>query len=98
MSSLQLVEYRKKSYKVALDLEEASQRREDDLEEVRHSKCDETLLNKFLQSKLLFSDASQTHGNGVDTLEMAVAKAGFEHTECKDEAAAAALAISKGCL
>lgn len=71
MSSLQLMEYRKKSYKAGVDLEEASRRREEDLEEVRLSKREENLMNKrgggeellLLQSKKLFSDASQTHDN-----------------------------------
>ncbi|KAF7120859.1 hypothetical protein RHSIM_Rhsim13G0012400 [Rhododendron simsii] len=63
-----------KSYKVTLDLEEASQRREEDLEEM--------LRRPMAMVR-------------VDTLEMAVAKAGFEHAECKDEEAAAAWAISK---
>jgi len=111
MSSLQLMEYRKKSYKAGLDLEEASRRREEDLEKVRLSKREENLLNKrgggeelLLQSEQLFSDASQTHDD--ETGEMAVAKAGFEairvlsevcpqHAEYNDAAAAAALAIAK---
>ncbi|KAH7862653.1 hypothetical protein Vadar_007690 [Vaccinium darrowii] len=84
MSSLQLMEYRKNSYKAGLDLEEASWRRAEDLEEVRLSKREENLLNKrgggeellLLQSKKLFSDALQTHDD--ETGEMAVAKAGFE--------------------
>ncbi|KAI8536795.1 hypothetical protein RHMOL_Rhmol10G0284600 [Rhododendron molle] len=46
MSSLQLMEYRKKSYKAGLDLEESSRQREEDLEKVRLSKREENLLNK----------------------------------------------------